>query len=70
MTGLGYNLFTPLLFGLIGWVWLAWIGNSVGRPIPEPAVVPKKVWVGVIVAVMVFTVARNIPITPLNSLAP
>ena len=32
--------------------------------------VPEKIWVGVIVAVAVFTVARNIPVTPLSSLAP
>jgi hypothetical protein len=70
MTGLGYNLFTPLLFGLIGWSWLVWMGKAVGRPIPEPAVVPRKIWVGIIVAVAIFTVARNIPVTPLSALAP
>jgi len=70
MTGLGYNLLTPFLFGLIGWTWLASMGKALGRPIPEPSVVPKKIWVGVIVAVAVFTVARNIPVTPLSSLAP
>ncbi len=70
MTGLGYNVVTPLLFGLIGWAWLAWMGRAVGRPVPEPASVPKKFWVGAIVAVAIFTVARNIPVTPLSSLAP
>jgi len=70
MTGLGYNLFAPLLFALIGWSWLSWMGNALGRPVPEPAIVPKKVWVGVIVAVAIFTVARNIPVAPLSALAP
>lgn len=70
MAGFGYNLFTPVLFALIGWSWLAWAGRAVGRPIREPAAVPKKYWVGVIVAVAVFTVARNIPIAPLSALAP
>jgi hypothetical protein len=70
MSGLGYNVFTPLLFGLIGWAWLAWVGNALGRSIPEPAMVPKKIWVGVIVAVAVFTLARNIPVAPLSALAP
>jgi hypothetical protein len=70
LAGFGYNLFTPLLFGLIGWSWLVWAGRAVGRPIPEPATVPKKFWAGVIVAVAVFTVARNIPVSPLSALAP
>jgi hypothetical protein len=70
MAGFGYNLFTPLLFALIGWTWLAWTGKAFGRAIPEPAAVPKKVWAGVIVAVAVFTVARNIPVSPLSALAP
>jgi hypothetical protein len=70
MTGLGYNLFTPLLFGLIGWTWMAWVGKAVGRPIPEPGAVPKKFWIGVVVAVAVFTVVRNIPTAPLSALAP
>jgi hypothetical protein len=70
MTGLGYNLFTPLLFALIGWSWLVWMAKAAGRPIPEPAMVPRKIWVGLIVAVAVFTVARNIPVAPLSALAP
>jgi hypothetical protein len=70
MTGLGYNLFTPVLFGLIAWSWLAWVGKAAGRPIPEPATVPRKIWVGLITAVAVFTVVRNIPVAPLSAFAP
>jgi hypothetical protein len=70
MTGLGYNLFTPVLFGLIAWSWLVWAGKVVGRPIPEPAMVPRKIWVGLIVAVAVFTVVRNISVVPFSALAP
>jgi hypothetical protein len=70
MTGLGYNLFTPLLFALIGWSWLAWMGRALDRPIPEPGAMPKQIWVGLAVAMAIFTVARNIPVVPLSSLAP
>jgi hypothetical protein len=70
VTGLGYNLFTPLVFVLIGWSWLAWTGGTLGRPTPGPGIVPKQVWVGLIAALAVFTVARNLPVTPLRALAP
>jgi hypothetical protein len=70
MTALGYNVLTPLLFGLIAWSWLGRMARALGRPIPEPAAVPKKVWIGVIIAVALFGVARNIPVAPLSALAP
>lgn len=70
LTGLGYNLFTPVLFLLIGWSWAAWLGRATGRPIREPASIPKPVWVTLLAAVAVFTVARNLPLAPLRGLAP
>jgi hypothetical protein len=61
----GTNLLWPLVVGVLGWVWAAWMWP--GR-LPSPARVPTGVWVGLIVVSVSFAVARNTP--AFSALAP
>jgi hypothetical protein len=68
---LGFNLFTPLVLGLFIYTWLVWAVPRLGGPtVPEVRHLPKPVWRVLGVAVLVFTIARNLPIAPLAALAP
>ena len=54
-------LLLPGLF-VLGWAWLAWSTRRLGRAIPV-AGLPDTPWfaIGWAVAVVVFTIARNLP---------
>jgi hypothetical protein len=68
---LGFNLFLPVVLAIGVWLWLQWFWPTVGgRELPGLRRVPKPVWVGLLVALVVFTVARNLPFAPLDALAP
>jgi Protein of unknown function (DUF2752) len=68
---LGYNLFTPLVLGLIAYSWVTWALPAVGGPrLPHLADIPRKRWHAIAAVVLVFSIARNLPIAPLAALAP
>jgi hypothetical protein len=63
---LGANLFLPVVVLLVGWAWLAWAWPVV----PKLRVVPTWAWWTLAAAVVLFTLARNLPLDPLRALAP
>lgn len=66
---LGSNLFLPMALALGTWLWLSWLWPSVGRGrLPGPSRLAPPVWIGVVVALVVYGVARNLP--GLDALAP
>jgi hypothetical protein len=68
---LGYNLFTPLVLALFLYTWLAWALPRLSGPnLPHLTSTPRVIWRVVGVAVLLFTIARNLPIAPLAALAP
>mgnify|MGYP000944422755 FL=1 len=67
----GYNACWPVIAALVIGAWLAWLMPRLGRRTPRwPAAAPTWSWVAFGVLVVAFTVARNLPISPLSSLAP
>ena len=58
---LSRNLFLPLVLVVAVWAWIAWTAPSVGRSVPGPNAVPRQVWYGIGVALLVFGVVRNLP---------
>jgi hypothetical protein len=70
-TALGFNLFVPVVVAVATYAWLAWFLPAVGGPaLPKPATVPKAAWIVLGALVLVFAVARNLPVEPLRALAP
>lgn len=68
---LSYNVFTPLVVLAIGFAWLAWASTASGRPMRSVADVLPRWWGGALATVLVvYGVARNVPISPLRALAP
>lgn len=68
---LGSNLFLPLTIGLAAYLWLAWLLPALGsRPVPSLRRLPPATWVVLIVALVAFGVVRNLPVAPLDALAP
>jgi hypothetical protein len=68
---LGSNLLLPLALGLGVWLWLSWLWPALGRgELPTLRRVPRGVWVASLVLVALFTVVRNLPVSPLSALSP
>jgi hypothetical protein len=68
---LGFNLLTPLVLFVLVYAWAQWAVPRVGGPtLPLLSRVPANVWKGVGVVVLLFSVARNLPIAPLAALSP
>jgi hypothetical protein len=68
---LGSNLFLPVALGLLAWAFLAWALPTVSRwRLPSPARLPSRTWVVLGLALVVFAVLRNLPVAPLDALAP
>ncbi len=66
---LSYNLFTPVILGLIVVSWLAWAAPTLGfRQLPVRGSVSVRTGRGLLAAMAVFTVVRNIP--AFSALAP
>ena len=71
LQALGYNLFAPLVFVAIGLSWLTWTRQAFGRPMVNPIMrLSSRAHTGLIVAIVVFGVVRNIPAAPFRGLAP
>jgi Protein of unknown function (DUF2752) len=68
-TALGSNLFAPLLVVLGGYLWLSWLWPAMrlGR-LPNLARIPSPVWTGLVAAVVVYGILRNL--APFAVLAP
>ncbi len=68
---LSYNVFTPLVVVAIAFAWLAWASTAGGRPMRSLNDVLPQWWGGALATVLVvYGVARNLPISPLRALAP
>ena len=68
---LSYNVFTPLVVVAIAFSWLAWVSTASGRPMRSFGDVLPRWWGGALATVLVvYGVARNLPISPLRALAP
>jgi hypothetical protein len=68
---LGFNLFTPFVLLALVYAWAQWAVPRVGGPVlPLLSRIPANVWKGMGAFVLVFSVARNLPIAPLAALAP
>jgi Protein of unknown function (DUF2752) len=68
---LGFNLLTPLVLFAIMYAWAQWAVPRVGGPvIPLLNRIPANVWKGIGAFVLLFSVARNLPIGSLAALAP
>jgi Protein of unknown function (DUF2752) len=68
---LGFNLLTPFVLVALVYAWAQWAVPRVGGPVlPMLSRIPANVWKGVGVFVLLFSVARNLPIAPLAALAP
>lgn len=68
---LSTNVFTPLvLLGLAG-AWFTWLLRAWGRPVrPLGQRMSRPAGAVLLAAVVVFGVLRNIPLAPLDALAP
>ena len=70
MDALSYNLFVMLSLPLIGYEWLSMVSHAVrGRRLPPLPLRASWVW-GLVIAIAVFTVLRNLPFAPFSWLAP
>lgn len=68
---LGFNLLTPFVLFVLMYAWAQWAVPRVGGPaLPLLSRIPADVWKGLGVFVLLFSVARNLPIAPLAALAP
>ncbi len=67
----GYNIFTPLALVAIVVAWMAWLRVSWGRPaFRMPPWAGRWVVIALPVLIIVYGVLRNVPISPLRTLAP
>jgi Protein of unknown function (DUF2752) len=68
---LGFNLLTPFVLLALVYAWAQWAVPRVGGPaLPLLSRIPANVWKGVAVLVLLFSVARNLPVAALAALAP
>ena len=67
---LSSNLLLPLVLVMGTWGWLAWVGESLGRPAVPPARLSARTWGVIAVVAVVYTVLRNLAGTPFEVLAP
>jgi Protein of unknown function (DUF2752) len=68
---LGFNLLTPFVLFALVYAWAQWAVARVGGPtLPLLSRIPANVWKGIGAFVLLFSVARNLPIGPLAALAP
>jgi hypothetical protein len=71
VASLGSNVFTPLVVVGIALAWFAWLSNSFGRPVRSVGQwLPPRVSAMLMVTLVVFGVLRNLPVEPLDVLAP
>jgi len=61
----GHNLLFVLAVPFLVLAWGAWLLRSLGRPAPELAL-PRSARLALLVVVLVFTVARNLPVAGLH----
>lgn len=64
------NLLLPLVVVLVGWGWLAWTLEAMGRPVLSPPRPGRRAWVGLTAFAVAYTVLRNLTGTPFEVLAP
>ena len=70
LDALSHNLFVMLSLPLIGYEWLSMASQAVrGRRLPPLPLRAGWVW-GLVIAIVVFTVLRNLPFAPFSWLAP
>jgi hypothetical protein len=71
LAALGSNLLLPVFAALAFGAWFTWLQTARGRGLPAwPARAPRWSWAAIGVAMIVFTVLRNISVTPFDALAP
>lgn len=71
VAALGSNVFTPFVLGVIVLVWVVWTAKSFGRSISDPiAKLPNWTTPVLLVVVVAYGVARNMPVASLRALAP
>jgi hypothetical protein len=61
-----HNLLFVLLVPVFLYAFVAWTASRFGRPLPPVPISSPRVWVPLAVVMVVFTVVRNIPGTPLH----
>ncbi len=70
VTALDNNLLSMLFLPVLAWTWLSWGLQSIGRkPLPALRWRPAALWT-LLAVILVFWVARNLPIHPFTILAP
>ncbi len=68
---LGFNLFTPLVLGVLIYTWLVWAVPRVGGPaLPALSPIPRRTLFVLGTIALLFTIARNLAVAPLAALAP
>lgn len=68
---LGYNIFTPLALTAIVVAWFAWLRVSWGgAPIRIPQTAQRWATLALPVLLVAYGVLRNVPVAPLQALAP
>lgn len=68
---LSVNVFTPLVLVAIVAAWGTWTLRSFGRQVRNPVHrLPRWAGPALLVAFVVFGIVRNLPVAPLQSLAP
>ena len=60
---LDHNVFVTVGLPIAVVVWLLWLGRTLGLRLPTPSV-PRAAWAALGVAIVIFTVVRNIPGVP------
>jgi len=70
LTALDNNILSTLFVPVLGWVWVSHGLQSMGRrPLPAIPWRPAALWT-LLVVIVAFWIARNLPIFPLTVLAP
>jgi hypothetical protein len=68
---LSYNVFTPIVLAAIAVTWVVWLRTAWGRPTRTLVERLPAWWGGALaVAMVVFGVARNLPVAGMRALAP
>jgi Protein of unknown function (DUF2752) len=71
LAALGSNLLWPLFAALLVGAWFSWYRTAQQRPLPRwPLQLSPRTWVVLGMALVVFTVLRNLPADPFSALAP
>jgi hypothetical protein len=70
VTALHDNALFVAAVPIIGFVWVAWLLRTMGRPAPKMLPLSPRLTTAVAVVLVVFAVARNLPIAPFRALAP